>query len=77
MGLIDTWERDTSVPLDYFLQTERLLIRGNCSAWLNFSDSLSTYQGELFRLIKLLRQSVHLSGGIVYFSQTNFRLVGG
>ena len=45
MGLIDTWEKDSFVPLDYVSQTERLLIRWNCSTWVIFSDSLTTYRG--------------------------------
>ena len=90
MGSIDIWEQDTFVPSDYFSQRERLLIRGNCSIWLNFSESLSTYRGtwitfsdrlstyqvEMFQLSNILRQSAYLSRVLLYFSQTNCHLVG-
>ena len=40
-------------------------------------DNLSPYQGSLFHLNDFLSQSDYLSGVLVYFSQTNCRLVGG
>ena len=58
MGLIDTWEYDPFVSLDSFSQTNCLPIKWNCSAWLNFSDSLSIYEEELFYLSKFLGQSL-------------------
>ena len=33
------------VPVDYVSQTERLLIRGNCSTWVIFSDKLAPCRG--------------------------------
>ena len=55
MGLIDTWEKATFVPLDWVI-----------------AERASTYQGKMFHLIKFLRQSVYLTRGIVYFSQTKW-----
>ena len=34
-------------------------------------------RGNMFHWSKFLSQSVYLSGVLVYFSQTNFHLVGG
>ena len=47
-----------------------------CSTSLLFTDRAFTYQGKLFHLSKFLRQSVYLLGVLVYFSQTNYHLVG-
>ena len=49
-------------PLDWFSQASCLLVRGACSAWLIFSDNLSPYQGNLFRLSDFLRQPVYTWG---------------
>ena len=77
MGLNDTWEKNTFVPFDYFLQLERLLIKGTCSTRLILSDILSTYQGELFHLSKFLGQFVYLSGYLFTFLRQFVALSGG
>ena len=41
----------------------RLLIRGNCCGWLNFSDSLSTYQAGIVPLERISQTICLLIGG--------------
>ena len=49
-------------PLDWFSQTNFLLIRRTCSTWFIFSDKLSPYQENLFQMGDFPEQAVYTWG---------------
>ena len=59
MGLIDTWEEDPFVQLDYFCADRASTYQGKMFRWINFLRQSVYLSGQLFTF---LRSTVALSG---------------